>query len=197
MVAHVLPQLPHLQHVHFHCSASLCGSAGHAAAVSALQHLSKLTHINLGYSDLGDAGTLLVTPHMTQLQEVDLWCVKMSGTRWAEFFSSLQDATQLTHISLNRINLDDDCTLLVTPHMTQLKEVDLWNVKMSPRRLSEFVASLLTVQHILYVKLSGTNIDDVTVKAIHSSSHFSVTEEYLERNASDDIWRHIEFHTVQ
>ena len=197
LLATVLPRLPHLQYVRYDDLMSYCGSAGHAAVVSALQHLTQLTHIELGSIDLGDDGSLLVTPHLTQLQRVTLICVSMSGRRWGEFFSSLQDATQLTHIRLHKINLGDACTLLVTPHMTQLQGMKLFRVNMSARRWKEFVSSIFTVQHTVHVTLEYTNIDDDTLKAIHSSSHFTVTEEDLERNEWDDSLRKIEFHAVQ
>ena len=135
MLVSVLPQLQCLQYIHYDGRWSSCGSAGHAAVVSALQHLTQLTHIELGWIELGDDATLLVTPHMTQLQEVKLTHVDMSARRW-----------------------------------------------------TEFVSSLLRVQHKVTVSLIWTNIDGDTVKTIHSSPHFTVTEESR---------TNIEFHTVQ
>ena len=118
----VLPQLSHLQYIDY--SGSDCDPAGHAAVVSALQHLTQLTHIELANIDLRDVGTLLVTPHMTELQKVKLWDVKMSFWRWMQFLSSLH-----------------------------------------------------RVQHTVHVTLNGTNIDGATVETIHNSPHFTVTKE--------------------
>ena len=178
VLASVLPQLQHLQYIHYDDGYwSRCGSAGHAAVVSALQHLTQLTHIVLKSIDLGDAGTLLVTPQMTQLQEVELKYVEMSDRRWTEFFSSLQHATQLTHIELESIDLGDACTLLITPQMTQLQEVKLKRVKMSSRRWTEFVSSLLRVQHKVTVTLKWTNVDDDTVNIIHDLPNCTLIRE--------------------
>ena len=195
VLASVLPQLKHLQFICYNGSESACGPAGHAAVVSTLQHLTQLTHIRLSNIDLGDVGTLLVTPHMTQLQEVTLASVEMSARRWTKFFSSLQHATQLTHIELEDIYLGNAGTLLVTPNMRQLQKVRLYDVRMSARRWTEFVESFLTVQHTVYVTLKKTNIDDDTVKTIHSSQHFAVTKE--ERNYWDKCVDDFEFHLVQ
>ena len=187
MLARVLPQLQCLQDIHYDGYTSGCRPAGHTAVVSALQHLTQLTHISLESIKLGDDVTLLVTPHMTQLQAVKLKHVEMSGRRWTEFFSSLQHATQLTNIKLEWIDLGDAGTLLVKTHMTQLQEVKLNHVTMSGRRWAAFVESLLTIQHRVHVTLEETNIIGDTVDIIHSSRHFTVTNE---------SWRKIEFHKV-
>ena len=177
MLFSVLPQLPSLQYIHYNGEPE-CGSAGHAAVVGALQHLTQLTHIKLEDIDLGDDGTVLVTPHMTQLQKVELDFVEMSARRWTEFLSSLQHVPQLTHIKLSSsIDLGDACTLLLTPHMTQLQKVKLKHVKMSPRRWRELVSSLLSVQHTVHVTLKYTDIDGDTVNIIHYSPHCTVVEE--------------------
>ena len=209
LLVSVLHQLQDLQYITYNGERSRCC---HAVVVSALQHLTQLTHIVLGEIDLGDAGTLLVTPQMSQLQEVTLEDVEMAGRRWTEFFTSLLHATQLSHIYLDRIKVsstdlcdddddDDACnpgdvgTLLVTPNMTKLQQVTLREVNMSD--WAEFVASLLSVHHTVHVTLTDTNIDDDTVKTIHRSKHFTVTEEDLERNEWGDSLRNIEFHTVR
>ena len=198
VLASVLPQLPQLQFIHYnglgsHCghdgALTHCGSDGHAAVVSALQHLTQLRHIDLWRIDMDDACTLLVTPHMTQLQKVTLEDITMSERRWTEFFFSLQHATRLTHIGLVFINLGDNATLLVTPHMSQLQEVKLTKVEMSGRRWTEFVESLLKVQHKVTVILEETNIDGDTVDTISNSPHFTVTK--------NDIYNNLEIQTVQ
>ena len=142
LLAGVLPQLKHLQYIHYNCSSLDCGYACQVAVVSTLQQLTQVRHIHILCIDLGDAGTLLVTPHMTQLQKLELKCVKMSARRW-----------------------------------------------------TEFVSSLLSVQHTVHVTLKDTNIDDDTVKTIHTSRHFTVTEEKRRWNIFGSTV--IEFHTVQ
>ena len=134
-----------------------------------MTQLQKLTHIELGYINLGVDGTLLVTLHMAQIQKVELEEVWMSSGRWSEFFSSLQHATQLTHIKLTGIdlsNLGDDVTLL-SPRMTQLQKVELICVKMSPNRWSEFFSSLQHATQLTHIKLTGIDLsnlgDDVTL----------------------------------
>ena len=66
---------------------------------------------------------------------------------------------------------------------------------MSGRRWKEFISSLFIVQHTVHIILESTNIDEDTVKIIHSSKHFTVTEEA--RVMWDNSWKKIEFHTVQ
>ena len=139
VLARVLPQLKHLQYIHYngypsgHC---------HGTVISALQNLTQVRHIKLLHIDLGDASILLVTPQMTQLQKVELREVKMSARRW-----------------------------------------------------TVFVSSLLSVQHTFHVTLEETNIDDDTMKTIHTSQHFTVTEE--KRSFLNNSLKSIEFHTVQ
>ena len=165
--------------------------------LSSLQHATKLTHIKLSNIDLDDAGTLLVTPQMTQLQKVEFVEVKMTDRRWMEFFSSLQHATKLNHITLQSIDLGDNGTLLITPHMTQLQKVELEMLKMSARSWREFLSSLLSVQNTIHVTLKRTNIDDDTMKTLHSSKHLTVTEEDPEKYWLEYSLRKIVFHTVQ
>ena len=189
LLASVLPRLKHLQYLWYSRGLSDIDSAGDTAVVSAVQHLTQLSDITLSNIDLGDAATLMITPRMTQLQQVDLYQVKMSATRWAEFVSSLQHATQLTHVILTLIDLGDDGTLLVTPGMA-LNVVSMWGVKMSARKWAEFVDSLRNVQHTVYVILECTNIDGNTVETIHNPQHFTVTKKEWSYGDLD-----IEFHT--
>ena len=130
MLASVLPQLQHLQFIDYNHDVSSCGSVCHAVVVSALQHLTQLTHIELWYIDLGDAGTLLVTPHMTQLQKVTLWSVRMSARRWAEFLSSLLSVQHTVHVTLRGIDIDGYTlnTLHSSPHFTvTVDEREIWD----------------------------------------------------------------------
>ena len=85
-----------------------CGSTGHTAVIGVFQHLTQLTHIELGYIDLGDDATLLVTPHMTRLQKVKLDEVKMSSRRWTEFVSSLLRVQHKVTVTLKFTNVDGD-----------------------------------------------------------------------------------------
>ena len=198
----VLPQLSHLLYINYDGGNSLCGwfsrnYAAHTALVSTLQHLTRLTHIKLEDIDLACGGTLLVTPHKAQLQKVKLSRVKMLPRRWEEFFSSLKHATKLTHIKLYNIVIGDAGTLLVTPHMTQLQRVKLDGVEMSVRRWTEFVSSLLTVQHAFNVILEDSDIDDDTLDSIHRSPHFAVTKEGSDSVACSFGLTSIEFNIVK
>ena len=114
MLASVLSQLPQLQYIHYDGVNTHCGPAGHAAVVSALQHLKQVRHIKLEDIDLGDDGTLLVTPHMTQLQKVGLTGIKMSARRWAEFVSSLISVQHKVYITLERTDIDDAAVKTIT-----------------------------------------------------------------------------------
>ena len=129
VLASVLPQLPHLQYIHYGRGYAVyksrryrCGSGGHAVVVSALQHLTQLTHIELWYIDLGDAGTLLITPHMTQLQTVKLVEVKMSDRRWTEFVSSLLRVQHKVIVTLMLANSDTVNIIHDSPHCTVIEE---------------------------------------------------------------------------
>ena len=160
---------------------------------SSLRYATGLTHIKLYSISLKDDDALLVKHHMKELQNVELRNVEMSEKGWSEFFSSLQHATRLSHITLSDIDLGDDVLLLVTPHMTQLQKVELESVEMSCERFAEFFFSLLNVQHTVNVILEHANINEDTVKIIHNSPHFTVTTE--ERECIDMY--NIDFHTVQ
>ena len=136
-----------------------------------------------------------VLPQLSQLQEIHyhddwLYCLGRGGGL-GPVVSALQHLTQLIHIKLEDIDLGDDGTLLVTAHMTQLREVLLSKVRMSARRWTEFVASLLSVQHRVHVTLTDTDIDRDILKTIRSSPHFTQENRYLHSLSF------IKFHTVQ
>ena len=124
----VLPQLKHLKYMdygnYFDKDDSRCGSVGHAAVVGTLQHLTQLTHIKLSEINLGDKGTLLITPHMTQLQKVELSDVRMSARRWRKFVASLLSVQHTVHVTLTWINIDGKSlrTIHYSPHFTVTKE---------------------------------------------------------------------------
>ena len=88
---------------------------------------------------------------------------------------ALQYLTKIKHIELHDIDLGDDGTLPVTSQMTQLEKVELEYIKMSARRWAEFVASLTSMHHSIFVKVEKTNIDLDTVETIRNSPHFTVT----------------------
>ena len=96
--------------------------------------------------------------------------------RWAEFVSSLQNATQLTHLKLSDFDLSDISTLMITAHLTQLQEVELEKMKISATGWEEFISSLHNVQHTVHVILKGTNIDEDTVYTIQNSPRFTVSD---------------------
>ena len=97
--------------------------------VSSLQHATRLTLIKLSSIDLGDAGTLLLTRYMTQLQKVELSTFNMSARRWAEFVSSLLSVQNTIHVTLEHTNIDDDTlkTILSSQHFTVTAEKRLGN----------------------------------------------------------------------
>ena len=84
--------------------------AGHAAVVGALQHLTQLRRIKLMFIGLHDAGTLLLTPHMTQLEKVELEYIVMSPRRWQEFIVSLLKVQHVVRVTLcpKATNIDSD-----------------------------------------------------------------------------------------
>ena len=108
MLASVLPQMHHLQYIRYDGEWSPCAAAGHVAVVSALQHVTLLSHIELCGIDLEDSGTLHVTPHMTHLQRVELTYVQMSTRKWMEFVSSLFGVQQTVNVMLHYTNIDCD-----------------------------------------------------------------------------------------
>ena len=159
-------------------------------------HITSL-HINLHLS-MKDCEVLAsVLPQLKHLQYIHCngrLFDRVPASRVA-VVSALQHLAQVRHINLEDIDLGDADTLLVTPRMTQLQKVELRKVKMSARRWTEFVSSLLCVQHTIHVSLAGTDIDGDTVKTIHTSQHFTVTEE--ERDMFDNSLKSIKFYTVQ
>ena len=190
VLARVLPQLVHLRHIRY--EGRIKTDTGDVSVVGALRHLTQLRGIQLYEIDMKDDGALLVTPNMTQLEKVELSRVKMSARSWAEFFCSLQHATQLTHLYLRGSDLGDDGTLLVRAEMAQLKKMDIRTIKMSARGWMEFVSSLHSVQHAICVLLVRTNIDNETVDTIHNSPKYFVTKTNVEGND----WVSMTFYTV-
>ena len=119
-----LTQLKHKQYLYYDDELYECGPASDTAVVSALQHLTQLRHIELSRIDLGDGETLLVTPHMTQLQKVKLWLVQMTARRWTEFLSSLHNVHHTVHVTLVNTNIDRDTvnTIHNSPNLTVTKK---------------------------------------------------------------------------
>ena len=123
VLASVLPQLHHLEYIHFDGMFCICEYDIHTAVVSALQNLKQLTHIELEciapyYT------TLLVKSHMKQLQKVDLRVIEMSKKKWTEFVSSLLSVQQSVHVTLaiNGIARATFDTIFNSPNFTVTKD---------------------------------------------------------------------------
>ena len=78
-----------------------------------LQYATKLTHLKLSHIDLQYRGTPLFTPHMTQLQRVELEMVdmtalheKMPYSRWSDCINSLCRVKQPVHVILKWIDIN-------------------------------------------------------------------------------------------
>ena len=117
-----------------------------------------------------------VLPQLHQLQYIryDGSLCFSERTIFVAIVSALQHLTQLKHIRLECTFPYDEGTLLVTPRMKQLQTVEMYKVNMSARRWTEFISSLLTVQHTVHVTLNDTNIDCDSLKTIHSSQRYAV-----------------------
>ena len=107
MMANVLPQLLHLQYLHYGGKFGATDVTNDVAVVNNVQLLSKLKYINLWQIPLGDAGSLLISPQMTQIEEIELEAVSMSARRWKEFVDSLS-IKQTIFVNLLDTNIDVD-----------------------------------------------------------------------------------------
>ena len=88
----------------------------------------------------------------------------------------VQTATKMTWLNSLRLKRLDMGAwgLTLTPLMTNIKRVELWDVKMTARSWGVFIASLLTIQHGFDILLLSTNIDDESVSIVRSSPHLKV-----------------------
>ena len=84
--------------------------------------------------------------------------------------------TQITYIALGCVDLGDD-GLVVTADMARLQEVWLYVVHMSAGSWGRFISSLLTLHRAVRVILRTTNEDDVTLRRMQTSPHFTVTRD--------------------
>ena len=81
--------------------------------------------------------------------------------------------TQITSIGLLCVDLGND-GLVVTADMTWLQGVRLACIHMLVGAWGRFISSLLTLHRAVRVRLSITNVDDVTVGRIQTSPNFTV-----------------------
>ena len=81
--------------------------------------------------------------------------------------------------------------LLVSPSMTELREIKLESVHMNVRGWGEFLKSLAIVQNVVNVTLD-TYTDDISVSLIRRYSYCAITEK--RKTSSDRI--HIEFYAA-
>ena len=122
-----------------------------------------------------------VLPRLSQVRNLKVgmkW--RMGNEVVAEYHSALSQAvtrmTGLERVCIHNIDMGN-FALTLTPLMTRIKEVKLWEVQMTASSWVEFIASVLTIQHGFDIVLLGTNIDDQSVSAVHSSPHFKVTKQ--------------------
>ena len=151
--------------------------------VTILKLAPQLTHLKLSDVDLTDYidnMSPLVIPQT--LQKVELNSVKMISGKWTEFFSSLQHATQLTHIKLLRINLCNACYLYplsiiqeVESFITQQGLQRNANIALvaSYMRWQEFVDSLCRLKQTVHVTLHSTDIDEYLLRVLLKSHHIT------------------------
>ena len=112
ILASILPQLMHLQHISYH-SFWFSELADDIAVVCALQHLGYIKHIELHCINLGYAGTVLVTPNMAHLQKLELHSVWMAARRWSEFLSSLLSVQRTIHVTLKDTDIAEDIVMTI------------------------------------------------------------------------------------
>ena len=84
--------------------------------------------------------------------------------------------TQITRIWLVCVDLGED-GLVLTADMARLQDVVLVVVHMSAWAWGRFISSLLTLHRTVDVMLWITNVDDITVRRIQTSPHFTVTRD--------------------
>ena len=204
-LASVIPTLTHLQRVEY-SNTDTDEDRGDVDSriVHGILQLPRLRHLELDEVVLDD-DTLLLMNHMTDLQTVKLYRIRMSPVAWDRFVTSLHcvkhamdtvvysskdhdvdsrvvrgilNNLQLQNVELITTELDDD-TLVLTEHMTQLQKVRLCRVKMSPVAWTRFVTSLRSVQHPVDVTLKWCPLDDGTRDMISKSEHLTVTSEWV------------------
>ena len=106
VVASVLPSLVHLQC--FRYAGSLNERHFNAEIVQALHYLTKLKVIELSNMKVQDKGALILSPQMTQIEEVTLSTVYMSSRQWAEFVDSLLSVEHSVCVSLEDTDIDKE-----------------------------------------------------------------------------------------
>ena len=84
--------------------------------------------------------------------------------------------TQNTRILLACVALGED-GLVLTADMARLQVVGLSVLHMSAGAWGRFISSLLSLHRAVRVGLQITNVDDITVRRIQTSPHFTVTRD--------------------
>ena len=111
LLASTLPQLVHLEYIRYQGRYEY--DEGDVAVVGSLQQLKLLKSIGLSQINMRDAGTLLLTAEMTQLENVELMHVEMSSRRWEEFVFSLVNVQHTCHVTLEDTNISDEIVDLI------------------------------------------------------------------------------------
>ena len=181
ILASVLPRLVHLQYIKY--CVIIPGlrrydhAAGDVAVVVALKQLSELKCIDLE----GVYKSITFLDFQTGISsrcshEVDPDCeygkTNLKSYPWF-------DSDNNEDIENGESGPCDDGTLQVTSQMKQLEDFKLTRIRMSPKRWSVFVNSLLNVQHTVNVTLCDTDIDTQTVSMINKSPHFKVLDGHM------------------
>ena len=129
-----------------------------------------------------------IIPRLTQLDIILYWGAALYTDVALEDILPVYDVTdvkvvraamqltQIKRIVLVWVDLDDD-GLVLTADMTRIQEVVLYVVHMSAGAWRRFLSSLLTLHQAVSVALGITNVDDVMVRRIKTSTRFTVTED--------------------
>ena len=123
-----------------------------------------------------------VIPRLTQLNTVRYYYEYCPGS-YANVVAAVMSLTQLERIELGYVRLGDD-VVKGTDAMTRLRTVVLHHVFMTAGTWAKFVSSLLNLPQSVSVVLHKTNIDEGTVRRIHTSPHVTVTRDVRARYES-------------
>ena len=135
---------------------------------------------------------LSIIPRITRLDFILYWGVALytardAGVAWDDVLPVYDEAdikvvkaalqlTQIKCIDLGCVDLGDE-GLVLTADMARIQRVRLYIVHMSAGAWGRFYSSLLTLHRAVPVRLQVTNVDDVIVRRIKTSPHFTVIED--------------------
>ena len=160
-----------------------------------LPQCPNLSALCITYMDNKENNDLLVSviPRLTQLTTVRYDGDLSDADADRAAVAAVMSLTQLVRVELWDVSLGDD-GLEVTDAMTRLRTVVLRSVSMTAGAWNRFVSSLLTLPQSVSVVIDTTDIDEGTVRRIHTSNRVTVTRD--DGRDKDGYYKRLEFKTV-